>query len=265
MIHPLASCVAKLNRAELHAEAFDSKAGVTKSGMEQVIEFDTNQGPLPTWFRWQVSADWGAAPDISTGLGDAFHNLRCALDHLIWGLTLQGRGKVGRWTHFPIRSDKSGMSNDSVKRTLANLTADQASVIESLQPYHRRQPSKHPLVQLARLDDDDKHQALYVLELMPRNAAFNVVPIKDCDVLEVIPNLGVTLQSKAEIGRIRIRGKGRKPEIKMTADFVPEIRFPDGVLVLTRFQEMQMFVFEEVLPRLAPNLILDYPVARLPE
>ena len=265
MIHPLASCVAKLNRAELHAETFDAQARGTKSRFDNRVELNAKGAPSPMWFRWKVGVDWEFPPEVSTGLGDAIHNLRSALDHLVWGLTVQSKRKVGRWTHFPIRSDPAWRKNDAVKKTLANLAPAQVKIIDSLQPYHQRQPSTHPLALLARLDDDDKHQALYVFQLMPRNVSFEAVAIKHCDILEIAPNIGVHLDSQTEIGTVKVNLTGPKPQIHVTSEFVPEIGFPDGVLVLTRFQELQMFVFEEVLPPLAPDLILDYPVARLPE
>ncbi len=265
MTHPLASCVVKLNRAELHAESFRTQLGEQKTTVTSTVKYHAPPGSTPPpYLRWLVSTDMVIAPEVSAPLGDAIHNLRSALDHLVWGLTIERGGRVGKSTHFPIRSDKAGMTNTNVKKTLRELGDSQRTIIDNLQPYKRRDPTRHPLAMLARLDDDDKHQALYVFDALPRNVMFDVLALNDCEVIEVLPNIGVSLQAQAEIGRIHVRGTGPYPEVKMEANFVPDVKFSDGTAVLDRFEQLRRFVFEQVLPPLAPELRLTYPAADLP-
>ena len=108
-------------------------------------------------------------PDLRWGvlLGDAIHNLRCALDHALWEL-VQRNVRAGFKTEptdgqsrritYPIAYER----NDFYKATAIRfLTTRQVAFIRRYQPYLRPWPQAAPLGELAWLSNTDKHRIVH--------------------------------------------------------------------------------------------------------
>jgi hypothetical protein len=132
-------------------------------------------------------------------LGDGIHNLRSALDHLVWQLVALDTGKEPSTDNqFPICD--SGGAYWSIGRKgqpstrdfrLRGLSADHLAVIDSCQPYRSYTPGKqHPLSALRELSNHDKHRLVHT-------------------TLFAISLKGVTLQPNADAGE-----QIGEPEIK---------------------------------------------------
>lgn len=96
-------------------------------------------------------------------IGDCVHNLRSALDHLVWQLSEDSSGAAERdtITQFPIFRYE-GLYESSGLRQVARVGERAASVIRLLQPFHHDQPLLHPLWFVHDLDIRDKHRELAV-------------------------------------------------------------------------------------------------------
>jgi hypothetical protein len=113
-----------------------------------------------------IRTEWRAddPPPLRFGviLGDWLHNLRCALDHVIWQLVLLNGKKPTRSNAFPIRDTKTGFDN-TVPRELRGLTASQRRLVEEFQPYRLAgDPKQHSLAVLRDLSNIDKHRFVHV-------------------------------------------------------------------------------------------------------
>lgn len=98
-------------------------------------------------------AEWGLL------FGDGVHNLRAALDCLVWELAhLDGRGPENpRQVSFPVVNDQRNWPNAA--RRLSSVPSQFLRRIEEIQPYNAGEdPQLHPLTVLSRLDNDDKHR-----------------------------------------------------------------------------------------------------------
>jgi hypothetical protein len=111
-------------------------------------------------------------------IGDAVHNLRAALDHVVYELASVHHGtgplppKMARDSGFPILKwsppVKGGETPqqrfDNTARTkLAGCPKEVHALVEAEQPYHEGEAyARHPLWQLSRLDNYDKHRTLPV-------------------------------------------------------------------------------------------------------
>ncbi len=106
-------------------------------------------------------------PDpIGMLVGEFAYALRSGLDQLAWQLALITTDKPGGQTCFPIESECPLPSNKSYARKVENIPPLALKVIESLQPYTdwpRRK--EHPLWQLNRLCNLDKHQVVAVAHI----------------------------------------------------------------------------------------------------
>jgi hypothetical protein len=95
MARPLDGVEAKIARARVHLESLHRAAG--RLFAEQPIRFDLVPDGQEGWFL--VRPDLVAEPprSLGVGIGDVVHNLRSALDHLVWQLSLV------RWDSFTVR------------------------------------------------------------------------------------------------------------------------------------------------------------------
>lgn len=172
MAHPLDSARLKVHRARGHLDALDieRKRFTDTNPFRLVVEPDLATGEDVVRFR----CDEPIRVPLVLGLiaGDAIHNLRSALDHVIYQLALAGGGDGDR-TQFPIFEDGHAYA-DHVGRLLEGVPEDERSKIKELQPFRARTlieagaapptTARDPLAVnmylmfLGRLDNLDKHR-----------------------------------------------------------------------------------------------------------
>jgi hypothetical protein len=105
-------------------------------------------------------------------LGDAVHNLRSALDHLVWQLVLLDTGKDGTTDNqFPIASHgdlywgKAKNNGPSLReRRLKGVSKEHKRIIDRVQPYRTNAPGKlESLEALRDMSNHDKHRLLHTV------------------------------------------------------------------------------------------------------
>jgi hypothetical protein len=101
---------------------------------------------------------------LSLIVGDYIHNVRSALDHLVWQLQLTTKIEPNERSQFPIFSKPNA---GRLKEWTIDVPDKARDIIESLQPYHRANgPLRHnALWQIGKLDGIDKHATLIVTVL----------------------------------------------------------------------------------------------------
>ena len=120
-----------------------------------------------------------AQPPARLGVlvGDAVHNLRAALDHVVYELASANHGEgdlpaeVAEKLQFPVVYERTGRGgktpgerfDTSARQKLAGCPRAVFDLIEAEQPYHKGSAyTDHPLWQLGQLDNYDKHRTLTV-------------------------------------------------------------------------------------------------------
>ncbi len=163
----------KLRRAAHHFNEAQDLLRAYKNPPPYMIRREENPAVgLSFWITLKRKPD----DDIALAAGDCIHNLRSALDHIIYELSCHHRRKkhVGD-TAFPILGDpddwdqRGDMSGAHKLRAIPDAAR---AHIELLQPYHKQQDwgfwRREALLQLHQLDIADKHRKL--------NLAFANVP-----------------------------------------------------------------------------------------
>jgi hypothetical protein len=240
-----------LNRAcEKAIQQSAGEAFVKREGDWEVVR--VRIGEFPMW------------PSIVSG--DYVHNLRSALDHLVWQLVKVSGAKPGTWNSFPIYGNEDDFIRDvkqrAKKRGRGPLDGiDKGgpiwTLIESYQPYTNtklppwlptdmmhREKWKSRLTFLAilnALDNIDKHRAIHGFSVYPakgrpinQSVEWNpdavLVEQKDRESWEA-------LEDRAELARFRFR-PGVEPNVRVTspiffqAGFEAEFAEGEGVTVL---------------------------------
>lgn len=160
--------IAKLQRAIEHYRLLKEALG----GFDHQLVFLRIESSADG-LRHQLYADTLAPlpEDLPLMLGDANHNLRSALDYLVYQLHERHfRGKippeVAEQTQFPIREQAPKSSTDKWQ-TIGNLGERERAAIAWLQPYNQRNDSlygiREHLADIGAIDNVDKHRRLHLV------------------------------------------------------------------------------------------------------
>jgi len=108
-------------------------------------------------------------------VGDAIHDLRSALDHLMWQLAIvylgrQPNRREAPNIQFPVIRKLREFNGH---RYLRYVQLADVNRLKPFQPYKRaRKGQRHPLPKLAQLSNTDKHRKLHLLVIIPQSASF---------------------------------------------------------------------------------------------
>jgi hypothetical protein len=233
MSHPLDGCWVKVNRANMHLSLLDER--IQRFVDSNPYKVETEPGPnrgeeivYANTLREPPTQEWSAI------VGDIVHNLRSALDHLVWQLTLANghtppavvprlrHAPGGKWRDvgFPIfftprPTDHLGnlISWDTAKdlRSLWGVRPSLRADIQGLQPFnHGKDAPKQPLAILDELWNIDKHRHL--------NFTSSLLGLHDTESAEPIANFRILQRHTG--GPF----KGRTPlitRVHVGSDFTP--------------------------------------------
>lgn len=169
MAHPLDEAHAKVARAMVHLKDlhYQAVAFVNAHPYDLVPEKDDKTGRLIGVARARGPEE-PVPVDFGILAGDFAHNLRSALNYLVWQLALPPVGTgPGEDTAFPIIFDRPSKTyekpaaqrfSESQNRFLRGVRDEHRALIEKAQPYHGRH-WEH-LAFLALLNDGDKHRVV---------------------------------------------------------------------------------------------------------
>lgn len=157
MMHPLYGAFARLARADHHINNAETLLHEWETDCTNSLVSDHNG---KAWFPNGYPPLDEAFPLITS---DAIHNMRSAMDYLVFELASHDSGQVQDGTQFIIEDVKNDPANPSrgfdarAKRYLKGLTPAHVSAIEKLQPYNGVYWSK----QLRDISNPDKHRHLH--------------------------------------------------------------------------------------------------------
>jgi hypothetical protein len=166
----------KIGRAYHHLNILEEQVGsFFKTDPYTIItRFNADR----TECRFNISVS-DRIPQDEWGLivGDCVHNVRSALDHLVWEIaeSFSGHQPTDSDTQFPIFRTRDAFCT-SCERYIGRLPVYAQALIEQLQPYHASCPSEHPLWLCRHLDNDDKHKIIPVVAAVVQSGAISLPP-----------------------------------------------------------------------------------------
>ncbi len=163
-MHPLDGARAKLDRAKQHLAALGR---LEKRFWEDNEPRFEHSAEVLDGGRYFVARVYGLVdhpnPRLALIAGDAVHNMRSALDHLVQALVTANGCDPKRSNEFPIRETEPDDSDKrrKFKAKLAGMHPDDVKAIRGLQPYANPGSQEAAwLVHLDKLDNEDKHRVL---------------------------------------------------------------------------------------------------------
>jgi hypothetical protein len=265
--HPLAGCVAKLNRAEdqLHLVKDAINEFLTSGFLELAPDID-RRGRLVA--RVREVRDPGER--LSLLIGECAYSLRSALDHLSYQLALVNVGqplsdRAARASAFPIYGSGPKYKRHAAAKVFAMSRGAQTE-IERLQPYHRRKnPDAVALLVLDELCNVDKHRMLHPTGAMLVGSQFQLqgTGFFELRSIEVFPRI---LKSGAMLARFTGRFED---DVTITSHMRHDVVFGRDCAAPSARQESVLgalvairdFVAMQVMPRLASHFPGEYVVS----
>lgn len=163
--HPLDGARLRFARAEKHLEeareliaefAGDCKDHLVADADGRVVRLD-GWPPIPSMLPLAVS--------------DAVHNMRAALDHVVYQLAINDSRTPQKQTQFIIADTREAFDG-ACKSRLAGLTPAHVKMIEAFQPYS----GVEWIADLRNISNPDKHQALTSLTSTERTISVALKP-----------------------------------------------------------------------------------------
>ena len=107
-------------------------------------------------------------------IGEIAHHLRSALDHLVYPLARPATRRAEDFVKFPLCSTRKRFGSQKA-RALPGVPRGVVSLVESVQPYHRRKwPETRLLGQLQAIDNWNKHRALPIAASSIETSTFTI-------------------------------------------------------------------------------------------
>jgi hypothetical protein len=149
----------KIERANHHITDIELRIDSLKKRLIVTAQIDANTGCEFIHCDFADIKDRNAAEDLAIVLGDAIHNLKCALDH-VWFETINRLVPGGDWrrTKFPVYPTPDALK-DSLEGMKIDISAPKffSFVTGKIQPYDAGNFSIRTVHQL---DTRDKHRLL---------------------------------------------------------------------------------------------------------
>jgi hypothetical protein len=235
---------AKLDRVAHHITALDKQVAAFRAA-NPVTTFAESEGGKTFLVKVRVPE----TPDLRWGvmLGDAIHNLRCALDHCVWELVQRNvragfkpkpTESQGRAIQFPIAHTRATFESALVMRF---LTTRQITFLRWRQPYRRPWPEATPFSELGWLSNTDKHRIVhgahialeswddFKLHCQSNMSAGRIM------ASEALIGAGDRLEDGTAIVRLTFEvptewreATGKEPWVEVQGEFKSEIRFGEG-------------------------------------
>ena len=169
--------------------------------------------------EWDI-IKWERVPEIDPMLGvvvgELIHDVRSSLDQLIYELVSENdKSKTGEHSQFPIYDSEKKWIDDIEERDPARwppspvlgLKEDQVGIIRELQPFHfvQKDRPRHPLVQLLRMSNVDKHRTIHLAAMNVRPPAYvRYEPPGFFKILkQSMKRPGAEVKKDTEIGRVK--------------------------------------------------------------
>jgi hypothetical protein len=201
-MHELTSCHLKIGRAKEHLETLGRELSAwAKTESMRVIKESEDGGRTHRVFveviepaplaRWSLVA------------GDCVHNLRSALDSLLYGIAIIQTGQNPppdeKKIQFPIVTDAASFQGE-VKRRLQSLSPAVTQALETFQPYNRPHSDLPPLLGiLSVLSNQEKHRMLNVGAATTHSASVELPTMSEGSKVPSITATRTAITGKNEI------------------------------------------------------------------
>jgi hypothetical protein len=176
---PLELVRAKIGRAVKHIGDLEAAVLAFLYGHPYEISLDYND--QTGQYEWSLVKAAEIPTSIPIIAGDAIHNLRSVLDHLVWQLILtQGQKPRPGVTGFPITETLEEYRTPKIRRKIEGVGPIAEATIDALQPY---KGGNDALWRLHCLNNIDKHRL--ILSAASAMSHHHLLPSQKLEITEM--------------------------------------------------------------------------------
>jgi hypothetical protein len=241
----------KVARAEAHFEELRTAAQAFIESEEHPISLSIPYQVADSDY-WSCKALVHKPPPLRLGviLGDLVHNLRSALDHLVWQLVLANgaepvRGNPGNQWPIVLRAENW---ERTAQTRLAGVDDAHQATIRTAQPFNLgdRAGDTFPAL-LMRLSNTDKHQVVHPALAMihdPGKDAVRFWVAAGPGTIEGNPQVrhGTAFDHGVDLLRVRVAGWTDETHIDMDGDVLAGVAFGEPRVPIERVAEVAAWV-----------------------
>ena len=237
----LSGCQSKLAHAREHIDVLATEIGQACGPDPYSIPLLRQYEPSANAVVYRIGTIVQVPDRWALMVGDAIHDMRGALDHLMYQLAIVALGRTptereNRNIQFP---EIRRLKDFSGRGFLTHVRPADINVLRPFQPYKRLKKGQiHPLPKLIRLSNIDKHRKLHLMVVIPRQASFTnrTDAFRDCVPDPTAP--GPRGQPTAivyhtpprrspkpgdEVLRVQVRATGPNPDVDFAAQIFGDI------------------------------------------
>ena len=163
MAHPLNGVRAKIQRAEEHIKNLEREVNSFLSQKPPPFEIIGEHQNDGREYAYVVKKVPVVPLRFAVIVGDAIHNLRSCLDHLLYALIVKNGGTPTNQTQFPICSSVNKFEDACSRGRIKGVSASAEELIRLAQPYNSPTPDDTFIAALDELSVLDKHRLPIVI------------------------------------------------------------------------------------------------------
>jgi hypothetical protein len=241
----LEGCRLKIVAAADHMHRLqDAVEGFLEEGLQlAIVEGQANSQRTKYVFRVERMRrypirEWGIV------LGDAIHCYRSALDQLAYAFAKEPSHR----TSFPICLDEREWVTKAPSQYWS-INPNVLRLIDRVQPYHREDPSAHPLAILRALSNLDKHRGIPTITMIADDAEAEVGLVTGISEWQsIVFKTGAAYKKGAVVADCKIvpDDSGVEPDMDVNIKAAFDVAFGDIPAVPTIRNRLVVDVIEEV-------------------
>lgn len=255
--------IIKLDRARTHIKYLEDKLTEWFDNNHYSIAHEEEPN-RPHHFTARITIKPLTGDPLAVVIGDAIHNLRSTLDHLMYLLASTHvkpfTGEIAKLSEFPIFGDELGKGDILAEKRLEKKFApilnaippNSKTIIKRVQPYQRGKAfASHPLWKLYVLSNTDKHRLL--LDAAMYNVAITVSRGEFINIDSYKINvLGGPMNDQAVIAKYSVVPKDSSRKVHVQIDPVINVVFGhrtglDGKDVMDVLHEIHDYIIGYVV------------------
>jgi hypothetical protein len=230
----------KLKRSKQQLNAITRRADKFINGnLTFAADHETESGVVWLVLRWKDCTP--PPPMWGVHVGEMFHNIRSALDQLMFVLVRDNSNEPGKHTQFPIYNGELEWINNIEQRDVTTrglpptegVSDEILAILKQVQPYHvaHKKRMEETLLPLLRMSNTDKHRTLHVAQVSarkPEKLFFQPPGFAKVTKKRVAPEWQ-TVEDDAEIARVQyqvIKKPRKDPEMAVRIQGVSQIVAP---------------------------------------
>ncbi|HST33983.1 MAG TPA: hypothetical protein VLJ80_10765 [Solirubrobacteraceae bacterium] len=248
---PLAALLAKVKRANERLHALDRQ--LARFSDRHPAKIGTKLDGQSGWHTISFKEAELPPERLALTVGEILYHGRSVLDHLVWALVKANGETPGEHNEFPIGVKPPSRQRGESKRDaflrimlkppskpkerpgkLVGVSVEAATLIESLQPYNRRNKKRNFLAVLNQMARDDRHHALHTSQVRmgdPESFSARLTTRPGVVILdrETLFKAGERLKPDTKLERFRLSRWRRdgEPQVRVETQVPAPIAFGD--------------------------------------